>query len=100
VKSWTYFADGSFGNGHWEGEEDHWRMEMTQTLTDGGQATATCIVRPIDHDTMTVRIISRVVNGHPLPNGKAVTLRRQADADITSSIEPSTDTATPSGANQ
>lgn len=98
VKSWTYFADGSFGSGHWAGEEDHWRMEMTQTLADGGQATATCIVRPIDQNTMTVRIISRVVNGQPLPNGKAVTLTRQTDTSST--IEPSTNTATPSGANQ
>lgn len=98
VKSWTYFADGSFGSGHWAGEEDHWRMEMTQTLADGGQATATCIVRPIDQDTMTVRIISRVVNGQPLPNGKAVTLTRQTETSST--IEPSTNTATPSGANQ
>ncbi|MFG0264486.1 MAG: hypothetical protein ACF8AM_04950 [Rhodopirellula sp. JB055] len=100
VKSWTYFADGSFGNGYWAGEEDHWRMEMTQTLIDGGQATATCIVRPIDHDTMTVRIISRVVDGRPLPNGKAVTLKRQTDTDITPSIEPSANTPTPPGANQ
>ncbi|WDQ17833.1 nuclear transport factor 2 family protein [Rhodopirellula sp. P2] len=100
VKSWTYFADGSFGNGHWAGEKDHWRMEMTQTLADGGQATATCIVRPVDRDTMTVRIISRVVNGEPLPNGQAVTLRRQTEADTTSTTEPSPNTATPSGANQ
>ncbi|PHQ36216.1 hypothetical protein [Rhodopirellula bahusiensis] len=100
VKSWTYFVDGSFGSGHWAGEEDHWRMEMTQTLADGGQATATCIVRPIDHDTMTVRIISRVVNGLPLPNGKAVTLKRQTDTDNATSMEPSADTATPPGANQ
>ncbi|WP_047816891.1 nuclear transport factor 2 family protein [Rhodopirellula islandica] len=98
VKSWTYFADGSFGNGYWAGEEDHWRMEMTQTLADGGQATATCIVRPIDRDTMTVRIISRVLNGEPLPNGEAVTLKRQTDTTATD--EPSPNTATPSGANQ
>lgn len=98
VRSWTYFADGSFGDGHWEGEDDHWRMEMTQTLADGEQATATCIVRPIDHDRMTVRIISRVVNGQPLPNGKAVTLTRQTDTSST--IEPTTNNATPSGANQ
>ncbi|MCC9643626.1 nuclear transport factor 2 family protein [Rhodopirellula sp. JC740] len=90
VRSWTYFADGSFGSGYWAGEADHWRLEMTQTLADGGEATGTCIVRPIDRDTMTVRIISRTIDGQPLPNGKAVTLKRQTspDNDMTSDREP------------
>ncbi len=36
VRSWLFFADGSFGSGKWQGESDHCKIHMQQTLVDGG----------------------------------------------------------------
>ena len=76
VRSWLYFADGTFGSGDWIGEEDHWRVKMTQTLEDGRKATGTYVIRPTDENTMVVKVVDRQIGGAPMPSGKEVTLSR------------------------
>jgi len=76
VRSWTFFQDGTFGDGYWTGEEDHWSLKMTQTLPDGRTASGTYILRPEDSDTMTVQLVSREIEGEPMPSGKEIKMKR------------------------
>ncbi len=76
VRSWYFFSDGSHATGTWRGAVDHCRIRLQQTLADGGTATGTYIVRPTSPDSMTVQIVSRVVNGELQPIGPTSTLTR------------------------
>ncbi len=76
VRSWLFFADGSFGSGTWQGESDHCKIHLRQTLVDGSTATGTYVVRPTSADSMTIQLISRVVNGELQPTGQPTSLTR------------------------
>jgi hypothetical protein len=86
VRSWIHFTDGTFGNGYWSGEDDHWRLKMTQTLADGRIASGTYIIRPQDANRLVVKVIAREIDGAPMPLGKETTMVRvepvpQGDTD-------------------
>jgi hypothetical protein len=89
VRSWTYFSDGTFGDGYWIGEDDHWRLKLTQTLPDGRGASGTYILRPESNDMMTVKVVSREINGEPMPSGVEINMRRSVTAP------PTTNTPSP-----
>ncbi|MCC9599084.1 hypothetical protein LOC67_00820 [Stieleria sp. JC731] len=76
VRSWMFFTDGSFGSGIWSSGSDHWRLKLVQTLRDGRSALGTYIIRPEDKNTMVVQMISREIDGEPMPSGQEVTLKR------------------------
>ncbi|MCA9260108.1 MAG: hypothetical protein KDA61_12940, partial [Planctomycetales bacterium] len=79
VRSWTFFADGSFGSATWHGGDDHWRVKASQTLADGSRAIGTYVVTPVDEDTLAVKLISREVDGQAMPSGKVVSFIRVHD---------------------
>ncbi len=76
VRSWLFFADGSFGTGTWRGESDHCKIQLQQTLVDGSKATGTYVLRPTSPDSMTFQLISRVINGELQPMGQPTSLTR------------------------
>ncbi|TWU01593.1 nuclear transport factor 2 family protein [Neorhodopirellula pilleata] len=78
VRSWTYLSDGTFGEGFWTGEENHWSLKMTQTLPDGRAASGTYVLRPENRDTMTVQLVSREIEGEPMPSSIEITMKRIA----------------------
>jgi uncharacterized protein (TIGR02246 family) len=92
IRSWTFSADGSFGEGVWSAVGDEWHVLTAQTLPDGSAATATQIIRRIDDDTATVQTVGKEIEGHPEPASDAITVTRVAD-------EPATDETAPAGAD-
>ncbi|HVU87464.1 MAG TPA: SgcJ/EcaC family oxidoreductase [Pirellulales bacterium] len=79
IRSWVFDSDGTFGEGAWTKEEDHWRIRATNTLADGSKATAVQIIKKIDDDSFTFESISRQVDGELLPNVDPITIVRQTN---------------------
>jgi uncharacterized protein (TIGR02246 family) len=91
IRSWTFSADGSFGESVWSAVGDEWHVITAQTLADGRAATATQIIRRIDDDTATVQTIGKEIDGNPEPASDPVTIARVVE-------EPAADEAAPAGA--
>ncbi|NUQ64062.1 MAG: SgcJ/EcaC family oxidoreductase [Pirellulales bacterium] len=80
IRSWTFNADGSFGDGVWSKTGDAWSIKATQTLSDGRAASGTYIVSRVDDNTLTLRLIGQEIEGESVPASDPVSLRRVSDA--------------------
>ena len=80
IRTWTFYADGSFGQGTMSKHDDDWMLKMWQILSDGRVAAATQVITRVDDDTMTVQVIGETVNGEPSPTSDPVTVVRMADS--------------------
>jgi uncharacterized protein (TIGR02246 family) len=81
IRSWTFDADGSFGEGYWSRVGDQWVGRMSQTLASGDAASGTQVVTRIDDDTLQVENVGREVAGEPLPSSPAVRMKRVVVSD-------------------
>ncbi len=77
IRSWLFDSDGGFGVGIWTQNGDSWVVRTLNTLSDGRQASATNIYKPIDDQTMTFRSIGRQVDGELMPKMEPITITRQ-----------------------
>lgn len=77
IRSWVFDSDGTFGEGVWTKEDDHWRVRANNTLADGSKATAVQIIKKIDDNSYTFESIGRQVDGELLPNVDPITIVRQ-----------------------
>jgi uncharacterized protein (TIGR02246 family) len=77
IRSWSFDADGGFGESAWTRDGKRWLIAYTGTLANGGDITATHVVTPVNADTVIVQSINRVLNGEKQANLPEVTLRRQ-----------------------
>lgn len=80
IRSWTFDADGSFGENVWVRDGDRWLVKYSGTLADGSEVSATHILTKVDAQTGTLQSKDRVVNGERQPDVPEVTIRRQAAA--------------------
>jgi uncharacterized protein (TIGR02246 family) len=76
IRSWTFDADGGFGEGSWSMEKDKLVIKMNLVLRDGKKVSATNIVTRIDPDTITWQSKSRTLDGKPLDDIKEVKMKR------------------------
>lgn len=77
-RSWMFDSDGGFGEGDWSHkDENRWVVKVSQTLSDGRQASAVNIFTRIDASTFTWQSIGRQVDGEFLPNIDEVTVVRK-----------------------
>lgn len=97
IRSWTFNADGSFGEALWSRNGGDWLVKSTQTLVDGGAASGTYVITPLGADEMTVRLIGHEINGEPQPAGPTVRVTRLPDA---AQATPPSDEKTPEGDNR
>ncbi len=81
IRSWSFFSDGSFGEGLWSKSGDEWLVKSTQTLADGSLASGTQVIARVDDNTVTVKTIGREVDGEPAPSSEPVTVVRAAAAE-------------------
>jgi uncharacterized protein (TIGR02246 family) len=81
IRSWTFSSDGSFGDGAWSKNGNEWLVRTTQTLPDGGAASATQVITMVDADTATVQTVGKEVNGAPEPASEPVTMIRAAEPE-------------------
>ena len=67
IRSWTFNADGSFGDGVWSQVDDDWSIQSTQTLSDGRAASGTYVATRVDENTVTLKLVGQEIEGEPVP---------------------------------
>ena len=83
IRSWSFFSDGSFGDGLWSKSGNDWLVKGTHTLADGRVASGTQVVEREGNDTLHVRLIGREIDGEPQPNSEPVRVVRAAGPEAT-----------------
>ncbi len=81
LRSWTFDADGSFGEGMWSRNGDEWLIKATQTLADGRTASGTYILTPESNDAFAVQLVGREIEGELQPSTPSVMVRRVEVSD-------------------
>lgn len=77
IRSWVFDSDGGFAEGTWNKKGDRWTVRTKATLADGGAASSTSILQPMDPDRFTWQQVNRVVDGEILPDLDEVVIVRQ-----------------------
>jgi hypothetical protein len=81
IRSWTYDAEGGFGEERWRRSGDRWTIRTKYTLPDGKRGSATNVMRRIDDNTYTWRSVNRIVGGALQPDIDEVTVVRKPTAE-------------------
>lgn len=76
IRSWSFEADGGFGESTWSKDGAKWVIKTKATTADGGAVTATNIITPVGEDTVKWQSKDRMVNGKPIPDTKEITMKR------------------------
>jgi hypothetical protein len=76
IRSWSFQADGGFGESTWTKDGTKWVIKSESVLADGSKITATNIVAPGAADTLTWQSKDQKVNGQALPDTKEVKMKR------------------------
>jgi uncharacterized protein (TIGR02246 family) len=76
IRSWSFEADGGFGESVWTKDGAKWIVKTNATLADGSKLTATNIVTPVDGNTVTWQSTNQTVDGKPLPDTKEIKMKR------------------------
>jgi uncharacterized protein (TIGR02246 family) len=87
VVSWNFESDGSFGMATWSRDGADWVVRLRQTFSDGGTASATQILTPIDDNTLSVEMVGQEIDGEAVPSSDPVRVVR-VDAEPTSQLLP------------
>jgi uncharacterized protein (TIGR02246 family) len=77
IRSWTFDANGSFGEGTWTREGDRLIIKTQMILQDGRKIAATNIVTRINADTLGWQSRDRRVDGKELPDIKEIKMKRR-----------------------
>jgi uncharacterized protein (TIGR02246 family) len=88
IRSWTFNADGSFGDSVWSKADADWIIRSTQVLPDGEAASGTYIVTMVDPNTLTWQLVGHEVEGRPSPSSEAVTVTRVPEVEEPAVTEP------------
>ena len=76
VRSWSFEADGGFGEGVWSNQGDQWIIKTNVILPDGKKLAATNIVTRTGPDTVTWQSKDRTLDGKELPDIKETKMKR------------------------
>ncbi len=87
-RSWTFNADGSFGDGLWTRNNDQWMIKSTQTLADGRAASGTYVMTLQNADAFTVQLVGREIEGEPQPASEVVTVERVVEEANSTTTSP------------
>jgi uncharacterized protein (TIGR02246 family) len=79
LRTWTFEADGGYGEGTVTRDGNKWLFRSTATLSDGSEMTATNILMPIDRDTFTWQPVDLTVDGEAVGNLPPVKVSRVKD---------------------
>jgi hypothetical protein len=78
IRSWVFDSDGGYSEGRWYRKGDNkWIVQQKGTIPDGGQTTATNIIKRIDDNSFTWQSIDRTVDGEMQPNVDEVLIVRK-----------------------
>jgi uncharacterized protein (TIGR02246 family) len=68
-RSWVFDSAGGFAEGQWDpGDDGAWIIHQSGVLPDGGTASATCTLTPVERNSFRWRMAERRVDGQRLPD--------------------------------
>jgi uncharacterized protein (TIGR02246 family) len=76
LRTWTFEADGGYGEGTCTRDGSKWLFTSSATLADGRAMTATNILTPINRDTFTWQPVNLTIDGEPVGNLPPVKVTR------------------------
>ena len=76
IHSWSFEADGGYGDSVWTKDGTKWVVKANSTLSDGNKVSATHIITPVGADTVTWQSKDQTLNGKPLPDTKQIKMKR------------------------
>jgi len=76
IRSWLFDSDGTVVEGTWSPKEDHWVVLSKATFHDGGRASYTTLLRPLEDGNLSWEKINQMVDGELLPNQDEVIFER------------------------
>lgn len=76
IRSWTFDAEGGFGEGIWAKEDNRWVVKATAVLPDGNTGSEQRILTPVGADQFKWKSVQRQVGGHLLPSNEEIVLVR------------------------
>jgi uncharacterized protein (TIGR02246 family) len=76
VRSWAFLYNGGVAEAVWAKDGTTWKIALTATMRDGKKMTATNVLTKSDADHFSVQFIDRTLDGQPLPDEKAVKMKR------------------------
>lgn len=76
IRSWSFQADGGFGESTWAKDGNKWMVKSESVLADGSKVTSTNVIAQGDADALTVLSKDQSVNGQALPDTKEVKMKR------------------------
>lgn len=76
IRSWSFEADGGFGQSVWSKDGGKWIIKTTATVADGSKVTGTIIVTPVNADMVTWQFKDRTVNEKSVPDTKEIKMKR------------------------
>ncbi len=85
VRAWSFYSDGSFGEGTASRNGEDWNLKMSHVGSDGSLSAGTQVITLVDENTLSVQTIGETLDGEPLPTKAPVTVVRMDHAEGTSS---------------
>lgn len=76
IRSWSFQADGGFGESTWTKDGNKWVVKSESILADGNKVTSTNVIAPGDAGGLTVLSKDQKVNGQVLPDTREVKMKR------------------------
>jgi uncharacterized protein (TIGR02246 family) len=76
IRSWSFQADGGFGESTWTKDGNKWVVKTESVLADGSKVTSTSVAGSADGNTLTWQSKDQKLNGKPLPDTKEVKMKR------------------------
>ena len=76
IRSWAFESDGSFGEGLWTFNGEHWTVKMRGRTAVGLVVGATQVITLLTADSYTTQLVSRELGGKLLANGPLVKVER------------------------
>ena len=81
IRSWTFNADGAFGESTWTRDGNQWLVKYHGILADGSDVSATHLVTLTDADTLTLESKERRLDGQRQADVAPVTIKRVPAAE-------------------
>jgi uncharacterized protein (TIGR02246 family) len=76
IRSWSFYAEGGFGEATWTHDGNRWTLKTTAKLANGKKVSATNIVTRVDDDHLTWQMTKLTVDGEEVPDHKPVKMKR------------------------
>jgi hypothetical protein len=76
ARSWAFLFNGGVAEAVWAKDGNTWKIALSATMRDGKKMTATNVLTKSDADHFSIQFIDRKLDGQPLPDEKAVKMKR------------------------